>query len=74
MGKPLACRLGRHTWQTEMQRLDDVEAARPVSVCTRCRKTDTRGGFSLGPVPHSVDRDGPPDMGDTMGGGALGGC
>jgi hypothetical protein len=56
-----------------MRRLDDVEAARPVSVCTRCGKTDAGGGFSLGPVPHTVDRNGPPDMGDAMGGGAVGG-
>jgi hypothetical protein len=68
MSKPLACRVGRHAWQTEMRRFDDVEAARPVSVCTRCGKADAGGGFNMGPIPHTVDRDGPPDMGSAIGG------
>jgi hypothetical protein len=40
MSKSLACRVGRHRWETEMRRLDDVEAARPVLVCSDCGKTN----------------------------------
>jgi len=57
MSKALACRVGRHSWETEMRRLDDVEAARPVQVCSRCGKTDageriasSHGSGSYGPL------------------------
>src|SRR5690348_7191232 len=68
MSKSLACRVGRHSWETEMRRLDDVEAARPVLVCSHCGKTATEERI---PASHGTGYHDPPNMG---GGGAdLGG-
>ena len=67
MSKPLACRVGRHSWETEMRRLDDVEAARPVLVCSRCGKTNA--GERIAPS-HGSGTYGP-SGGD--GGGVMGG-
>jgi hypothetical protein len=67
-----ACRLGRHDWATEMRRLDDVEAARPIEICRRCGKS--RPGqldFGRGSASDTGRASGAPDMGgggDVMGG------
>ena len=65
MSKSLECRVGRHSWETEMRRLDDVEAARPVWVCSRCGKTDA--GERI-PSSHGTGYHDPPNMGGGGGG------
>ena len=58
MSKSPACWVGRHNWETEMRRLDDVEAARPVQVCSRCGKTNAgeriASSESHGPGDHTI--------------------
>ena len=67
MSKSLACRVGRHSWETEMRRLDDVEAARPVLVCSRCGKTDAGERIASS---HGSGSYGPTGTGDAGGAGA----
>ncbi len=69
MSKSLECRVGRHSWETEMRRLDDVEAARPVLVCSRCGKANAGDRI---PSSHGTGIHNAPIMGggpDVGGGG-----
>ena len=68
MSKSLACRVGRHSWETEMRRLDDVEAARPVLVCSRCGKTNAGERIASS---HGSGTYGPYGSRE-VGGGAMG--